>query len=475
MTVDFDTAGAGIFKRLGKVFGVVKRVTAFQSDLRTNASQSLQEAINEYITSAGSTANTDLQYVSQFSNNLENIVSDAGTPVLHRAKRVAETTLVEMMSDDLAGETPPSGLPAKTVNEALYELRDQMIANSKTLDGSTVTIASTAAGGSNTGTGTVVVSAEPDNDKHATMSAWPTSRTETLRFKCYQDSRDRKIAKGAEFFEVRGAQKFSAMDHRWPGGSGFVGRYQSVNPSESDGRRVGRNILRNSSFESFIDNGDAPANWEIVTGSASSNIFQETSNVARGTKALRLQADGSTLLKIRQKLGDPQSGSLYSVRPDGLYCLSFMVRYANTNPSAGVLRVGLANSSGTFATFDAADHTMTTSYVLFTHTFRAPLDLADPIYLQIQTSTAFTSGAHILIDAIQLSEMTPTAKAGVAFTIIPGETDFVRGDEFTVDVTNNGEGEFIHYFDRFFDMHGNGIVPPINILGGENIDDALVT
>jgi hypothetical protein len=71
--------------------------------------------------------------------------------------------------------------------------------------------------------------------------------------------------------------------------------------------------------------------------------------------------------------------------------------------------------------------------------------------------------------------MIPTAKAGVAFTIIPGATDFVRGDEFTVDVTNGGEGEFIHYFDRFFDMHGNGIVPPINILGGENIADTLVT
>jgi hypothetical protein len=386
MTVDFDTSGAGIFKRLGKVFGVVKRVTAFQSDLRTNANQSLQEAINEYITSAGSTANTDLQYIAPFSNNLESMVSDAGAPVLTRAKQVAENTLIEMMSDDLAGETPPSGLPAKTVNEAMYELRDQMIANSKTLDGSTITIGSTAAGGSNTGTGTVVVSAEPDNDKHATLSAWPTARTETLRFKCYQDSREKKIPKGAEFFEVRGAQVYPAMDHRWPGGSGYVGRFQAVNPGESDGRRVGRNILRNSAFQSFIDNGNAPSNWEIVTGSAGSNIFKETSNVARGSTALRLQADGSTILKLRQKLGDPATGSLFSAKPDGLYCLSFMTRYANTDPSAGVLKVGLANASGTFATFDAADHTMTTSYVLFTHTFRAPLDLADPIYLQIETN-----------------------------------------------------------------------------------------
>ena len=266
------------------------------------------------------------------------------------------------------------------------------------------------------------------------------------------------------------------MDHRWPGGSGFVGSFDACSPELSEGRRPGRNILRNSSFESFVSGGDTPTNWEIVTGSASSNVFKDETIFARGSRALKQTCDGSTKIKIRQKLGDGNVGSSVKVRPDGLYGLAFEVRYSGTDPSAGALKVGLANSSGTFATgcFATVSHDLTTSFVRYSVTFRAPLDLADPIYLQIEQDTAFTNGTILHLDGLLLAEMVSIAPGGASFLIVPGSTDFVVGDEVTVDVNNDYSGQFYRYFDRFFDLYNMGILLPANVEGGETVNDSLI-
>tara|TARA_R110001592_G_scaffold122620_3_gene329558 strand:+ start:8944 stop:10377 length:1434 start_codon:yes stop_codon:yes gene_type:complete len=476
MTVVFRTANTGIFTRLGKLFGILERMEAFQSDVLTASGTSIQEAVNEYITSAGSTANRDLSYINAFLSDTDQIANEIGAPILRRVKEAATKTLIEMMQDELESRDPVSGLPSKTVEAALFELRAQMIAESttETLNGPAVSVDNTVAAA--TGTGTVLVSVEPNNQHHSTLATSPVCREETLRFRCVADKRDGNHVPGGERFEVRGGQSYSATDYRWPGGSGFVGSFNACSPELSEGRKPGRNILRNSSFESFVSGGDTPTNWEIVVGAASSSVFKDESIFARGTRALKQTCNGSTLIKIRQKLGDGNVGSAVSVRPDGLYALAFEVRYSGTNPSAGALKVGLANSSGTYAagTFATVSHDLTTSFVRYSVTFRAPLDLADPIYLQIEQSTAFTDGTILHVDGMLLAEMVSTAKGGASFLIVPGSTDFVVGDEVTVDVNNDYSGQFYRYFDRFFDLRGSGILLPGNVEGGETVSDSLI-
>tara|TARA_R110000824_G_scaffold367453_1_gene556593 strand:+ start:2908 stop:4341 length:1434 start_codon:yes stop_codon:yes gene_type:complete len=476
MTVNFVTAKTGIFARLGKIFGAWSRMVAFQDDIINNAGTSVQEAINEYVNTLGATSNTDLKMADAIIKSPDDLQNAIGMPLFGRLKQTAVATVVEMMQADLEAETPASGLPSKTVPEALYELRNQMIANSKSVDGTTITVASTAAGGSNTGTGTVVVSAEPDNYKNSTHAFYPTARTETIRFSCYEDARSKRRAKGSELFEVRGAERFGSSDHRWPGGSGFVGRFACSSDSQNDGRRAGRNILRNSSFEGFVSN--TPTAWEIKVGGAGSTIYKDTSVYARGAAGLKMVGDGTNAIRIHQQLGNIDVGSPVGVKPDALYCISFLARKSGTGSSAGSLTVGLSNSSGTFVggcSIGVAHGSLSASaFGIFTTTFRAPLDLIDPVYFTVTQGTAFTSGTNVHVDGLIMAEMLPTAKGGVHFLIVPGATDFVRGDEFTVDITNNGEGAMHAYMDRFFNLYQSGIFMPGNVVGGETVADSLI-
>ncbi len=476
MTVNFITAKTGIFARFGKLFGAWSRMVSFQDDIVNNAGTSVQEAINEYVNTLGATANTDLKMADPIIKDLDDLQNSIGAPLFGRIRQTLSKTLIEMMQADLEAETPASGLPQKTINEALYELRNQMIANSKSVDGNTVTIGSTSAAGGNTGTGTVIVSAEPDNYKNSTHTAYPTARTETLRFTCYEDARSKKRSKGSELFEVRGAEKFGPMDHRWPGGSGFVGRHASASDTQSDGRKKGRNILRNSSFEGFVSN--TPTAWEIKVGGAGSTIYKDASVYARGTSALKLVGDGTNAIRIHQQMGNLDVGSPVGVKPDALYCISFLARKSGTGSSAGSLQVGLSNDSGSFVSGcskSVAHGSLSSSaFGNFNHTFRAPLDLIDPVYFTVSQATAFTSGTNVHVDGLIMAEMIPTAAGGVHFIIVPGATDFVRGDEFTVAVTNNGEGAMHSYMDRFFDLYRSGIFMPGNVVGGETVADSLI-
>ena len=116
MAVVFRTANTGLFTRLGKLFGILERMEAFQAAVLTGSTTSIQEAVNEYITSAGSTANTDLSYINAFLSDTDQIANEIGGPVLTRVAKAARTTLIEMMQDELESRDPVQGLSSKTAN-----------------------------------------------------------------------------------------------------------------------------------------------------------------------------------------------------------------------------------------------------------------------------------------------------------------------------------------------------------------------
>ena len=472
---DIDTANTGIMARLGKVFGIIDRLETFQSDIVDNSTKSFRKGINEYVHTLNDASNTKLEHAQSLIGGLDDLRNQVGAPILGRTYAAAMKTLIEQVNDEVA-------LESKTVRAAMFELRRLMATASpgETLDATTISIGSTTAISGNVGTGTVVVSAEADNKYHSTMASYPTCRTETLRFKCVKDATSKGVVKGGELFSIRGKQSFSNIDHRWPGGSGAVGTYAATSDQLSDGQSAGRNILRNSGFENF-DSGAKNPGWAIGAGSAGVNILANSSTPAHGSNSLQLRSDGSTNLFVRQQIDSKSgSGTLGTVDVDGLYVVSFLIKQTNTSSSAGALTVGLMQQDGTAvsdSTTTIAHGDISGSYTQKTFSFRAGgtgLVLPSPLYFGIRQSTAFTSGTCLTIDRLVFTRMIPTAPGGVHCAILPGATDFVVDDEFTVAVTNNGEGLFEKFLDKCFDTYNMGIFLP-NATSSERIDDALIT
>ena len=471
MTVNLITANTGIFKRWGKIFGAWKRTEQFQSDIVDNAGQSFQEAINEFINTLNATANTDLNMASSLLTDLDGLRNGIGIPIWNRLHVAATRTLIEMVDAD-------TKIPIRSVTEALHELREQMDTADKTLDGTTITLGTPSVSG--TGNGTVILNVEPDNTYHPKITQIPTVRSETLSFKCVKDSSSEGVVAGGEIFDLRGKQSYPPSDHRWPGGSGMRRGIACTSDNLADGRVGTRNILRNSSFNSWTSN--TPNRWRIATGSAGSHVYEETGTVARGGSCMKMASNGSTLIRVDQKLNAPGDGTPVKVHGDNLYAISLLARKGGTTSSAGSLRVGLATEDGSIisgSTFNTAHGAISDSaWTQLTYSFRAggsSLTVPNPAYFMIQQSTAFTSGTNLFIDGLVISQMYKTAVGGVSCVIVPGSTDFVVGDTITAAVTNNGEGEFEKYLDLFFDLYNKGIYFPQDLAGSEDVDDALVS
>ena len=472
-----DTANTGIMARLGKIFGIIDRVEDFQSDIVDNASKSLRKGINEFVHTLNDASNTKLEYVDALIGGHDQLRNEIAAPILARCYGAAHRALIEMVNDDVGG------LDNKDLRSAMFELRRLMATagTTETMNATTVSIGTTSAASGNVGTGTVVVSAEADNKFHSTMASYPTCRTETLRFKCVSDATTKGIVKGGEMFTIKGKQPFSNIDHRWPGGSGNVGTYAATSELLSDGQTAGRNILRNSGFENFDSSNKTPG-WTVATGSAGTNILGQTSAALHGSTSLQMRSDASTNLFIRQQIDSRAAGgTLGTVEADGLYCVSFLINRANTSPSAGALTIGLMQADGTAvsdSTTTLAHGDIATGAALKTFTFRAGgtgLTLPSPLYFGIRQSTPFTSGTYLNIDRMTFTRMIPTAPGGVHCAIVPGATDFVVDDEFTVAVTNNGEGLMERMIDKCFDTNRMGIHLPNNaVADAETVSDALL-
>ena len=348
MTINLTTAKTGLFARLGKIFGAWKRTEQFQSDIIDNASQSFQEAINEYVNTLGATSNTDLKMASTLLADPDGIRNAAGAGIYNTLMIAAHRTLVEMADAD-------AKIPIRNTREALLELRNQMDAAPATLDGTTITLGTPSVSG--TGNGTVILNVTPDKTFHSKITQMPTARSETIVFRCMSDQSSRGVVAGGELFNLEGEAAFPSSDHRWPGGSGLRRGIPSTSDKLADGRVPNRNILRNSNFDAWTSN--TPNSWRIATGSAGSTIKEggHPSVQVRGSSSLHFDNDGSTLLRVDQKLNSSSTtGTPVKVEADALYAISLLAK-KDGSVSAGSLRVGLAEEDGTIisnSTFNTA-------------------------------------------------------------------------------------------------------------------------
>jgi len=453
-----------LFARLGRLFDHFASVKAYKDTLDTEIADTTTNFSGE-----------DYDMIGLLLNNHESRKKDADG-IASDLQAGAIKTLIDTTDDNYS-------IPKKNVFEALAELIRQMLADSQSVNGSTVTVGTTSAGSSNVGNGTLVYSEiAPVLDRAKNRPgniAIQTIKSETVTARCTGDSTSRTVAEGSEQFRVYGQRQEERFSENWPRGSGSSFTVLAASPRVNAGRGPGKNILHNSDFEEFTSN--VPDHWTVATGTAGTHIFAAGAGATQ-SNALKFVGDGSTNPKITQTLRTT-TGSLGQLNTDKPYTISFLAKYATARPGT-TLRVSVTSdgstvyNSGTIgrqmqATLGSA--TITTSYALYSVKCFTPLSLGKNSVVVIDFAGNVDNTAEVFIDDIVIAQMNTMGPGLGAVQVIPGTTAYRGGDEFTAAITNNNEGLVQKEFDRFFDMQRHGLSLPGNVAGGESINDNVIS
>jgi len=460
------TGTGGLFTRLGALIYMMDQVRAHQVNLKAL----LANVQAEY-------SSTDAWMIDVLSGNIEPRIAEAGN-ILNDVRAAAERTILEMCFTEAIASGATNTMVRKDIREALVWLIRQMDADTKTIDGTTITKGALATGASNNGNGKFVYLFDAPHVLLGSTADFPNIRTEILEVRCVEDGVSGAISRGSEVFEARGQPAYQGLDYRFPGGSGTLMRISTACASVDNGI-PGQNILHNSDLEDQTSN--LPDRFTVSSGTAGTEFLTETTaaNVYRGTKSMKLAVTGSTF-KIRQRLAD-FDGTLGRLTPDRPYVLGVAIKKAAG--ATGTFRISVQDSGGTIIgtandfKLEQTISATTTSFVLYTNTVRSPRVIPSEIYLVVETTVA-VAVAEAYVDEIIIAEMMPIAPGGPAIAILAGSTDWSVDDnaryQFTNDADAGSMGEFARGFDRLFDMYGKGLSLPADYAGTENILDSLI-
>ena len=457
-------AHATLFGRLGRIFDHFASVKAFKSTLDTE----IADTVTNF-------SGADLDMLGLLLRNHEVRKSDANG-VAGDLQAAAVKTLIDTVDDNFS-------ITKRTTYEAVAELIRQMLIDSKTVDGNTVSVASTSAGGSNVGNGTLVVSEiAPVLDRAKNRPgniAVQTIKTETITARCTEDSTAKTTAEANEKFHVYGQRQEDRFDEDWPRGSGASVMVAAASPRVNGGRGPGKNVVHNGDFEEFTSN--LPDHWTLASGTAGTHVFAAGAGATQAN-ALKFVGDGSTNPKITQTLRTT-GGSLGQLNTDKPYTISFLVKYATARPGQ-TLRVSVTSDGSTVYNSGTVSRSMqavvlssalNTSYTLVTLKCFTPLALAKNSVVTIDFAGNIDNNSEVFIDDLVIAQMYEMGPGLGAVQIVPGVTSYRAGDEFTAAITNNNEGAIQNEFDRFFGMQALGLALPGNVAGGENIADTLIS
>jgi hypothetical protein len=350
-----------------------------------------------------------------------------------------------------------------------------------------------AAGGSNTGNGTVIVNSNLPKNIMSTSTVYQTMAGEVLNLECITDESGGATL-GRETFEVLGKEFKSKFDADWPAGSG-IKKHLTVTCAKTDGnlgrfQGPGRNLLRNSNFESW-DSTNVLTNWTATqvgsasyvgaTGPQQQNTTADYIWNADSSGNLKLIGDSSGWKhKIYQSFNSP-TGTRGRVEANKNYVLSCRVRIAAGSGTVGgsaamkfVIEDAAGNATSATKTLDVA--AIGTSWVHVSQ----PWDLSDTeikpdARFAMEVTTAIPNGKSIVIDELVLAERVQMYPGGPGFIIARGSADYRTGDTFTVTYAHSASppaNKWQFYFDRFFNTAAFNYNLPS--AGGSAIADSLI-
>ena len=444
MSISFANSAGNLFNRLGAIFAAIQSNQTFQA----TTLPALQTDI-----AAQFTARQDL--LPTFQTTVTS-AQNAGATFSQAMSTLAASVLTTMVQED----NPQA---AKSLVYALPELIRQMTAAGATVTHNVVGATFTAAT-TNTGNGTLLISTTDElgnSLENVLAEAFPVV--------CVADSQPGQgTTAGQERFLARGDLAYGKLDYHWPGGTGsqaqLTGASADAGPSTA-------NVLTNSDFETWSTSGSLTG-WSAITGTFGTTI-NSTVGSYRGTCALMFT--GNTTGQLTQVTQALRSATVPGIiQPTTKYALMFRSKVSSV-PAAGVLRVALKDTvNGSI--FGGSTVTLTgetSAYALHTATFNTPLALPATLTAVVELTTAIDSGKSVIIDDLCLGAMTQYAN-GIYLTVIPGNVNFIRGDTFTVSVTNDRGGKMQEWFNRCFGMDALGLLLPSAASASATIPNTLI-
>lgn len=234
MTIDFYDGSNfdGLFNLLGKAFHAQKTINVARSTTIPTELDDVVEALNLL------TVDAEYSLAGQPLQSLATSVRTAANSEMSALANYAASLIITAVNKD-------NPQPQRDISTALRELVRQMVANSQSVDASTVTAAVTP-GGSNTGTGLIVASIKRgDGLINENMIA------ENVAGLATSDGDTASIT-------LRGASRVAPLSADYPKGSGASASISAVSAANS--------LLANGDFEDEDDVANAPDDWIVSVG-----------------------------------------------------------------------------------------------------------------------------------------------------------------------------------------------------------------
>lgn len=460
MAIDFGV----LFERLGRLGHVAYLVHTHEATIP----DALEDLYDDY---DGITPGTGLRDVVAPVIALDDAITYVAGTFLPVIQEAAVQTLLRMVEND-------QPYAAGSVEDALVELRRQMLVAGETVLRSVVSVAATALAG-NSGTGQVVVTTTGGDGLPLELVV-----AETGKLFCEESSYTGDAVAGAEGFRWLGevADLSDVWRYDWPAGSNSSAAYTSVDPDSTDTRVV------NGGFESFAV-ANVPDGWVIAAGTAGTEVLQDLVVFWTGVSSLKL-VGAATNTSLTQAFGQDDEADGSTDTPTALtaYGVSFWVR-VTTVPAAGVLTCDLIDGTGAVvADAQGVNNTFTrviTTLVNLTWTavqgvFRLPKAIPAGLKIRLRLSTAMTAGSSLNIDQLTLAELAEPYPGGPLIGVFSGATGWAELDGYTLAVANDRGGglygaTFQTVFERFYGMTNFGLLLPSTTSGGETQPDTLIT
>lgn len=453
------TGTGGLFTRLGKLGKIMFKVNGDQSDLATVFGEIAAQYASTLLDVGGRIANSQTGLIRSQSG------------IVGQVRQEAVNTVIAMVEADAPAA-------ARSLADALNEVRRQMIAGGATVKTSTVSVAF-AAVGSPTGSGVRVSSTKRgDGLVQENMFA------EVGRLVCTADSYSGGATAGREPFRYVGESNLGAsiFDYDWPNGSEAATTLRAVSADE-DASQAG-NLLTNGDMETW--SGGTPTingnNW-VTTGTAGTDFAQNASSPFRGSFDFKFLAGTGANTALAQTFNSA-AGTTTQLKPLTSYAFNVWMKRDGV-VTAGVITVDLVDGSDTVIndaqgvpnSFTQTCSALTTSYAGVNGVFRLPAVLPSTVKLRIRMSTALT-GANVLMDDVCLTPLTAAYVGGPGLAVFSGVTPFVLNDTWTVTGTNNRGGAsflatFQALFDRFFNARQLNFLLPSD--AAPTIADSLIS
>ena len=467
------TGTNGLFTRLGKLFYIHELMETYQGALRAE----IEDVLDEF-------TNTDMWQLASLPARYKTL--DAPLSATYDLlKNIASNIVVEEVSTGLS-------LPQKGIKPALWHLIQDMQGSQYVEAVNYSTSGTIAAGGSNTGNGTIIVNSALPKNQMASVTNYQTIYGEVINFECVRDE-SANTPLGNEVFSVLGGKYEVPFNSDWPAGSG-LNSFIDVTSARDFSSHLnivspGVNILRNSDFQLW-ESTNVAAYWNATqlgsatyagaTGAQQKNTTAAYIWNAESSGNITLIGDSSGWQhRIYQNLNDP-TGTRARVTANGNYILSCRVRIAagSGTVGGGALRFEIQNQAGTAT---SATKTLDLSGVgtSWSHVTQ-PWDMSDTEIptdsrFAIDCTTAIPNGKAIVIDELVLAKRRQLYSGGPGCILVRGSADYRTGDTFTMTYAHSASppaNKWQFYFDRFFNMRNYNYNLPTS--GGSAIADSLI-